>query len=503
MNAQGTDIYANATLTRHTLITDLPADILLIIAREVLRSAHRPAIEPGSSDCDHVVRLDPWGSVFARRDSVNWSAVIPYQELLASLFPLWRIAMSPISSLWTHLVIWTGRNPTPFERIHEYLLWSRDKPLDIFILRRYDPSLEDPTEKAYVNAVLELLLPHMQRWRVLCMKLLHSSSLPIPNIDLVGPAEKLTRLYLDFLVDDLTTWQSSVPPTGRLEAPLLTVLSMGGVHFRDAYVMPRWEPLFLSSLTELTVADYQSCNGPFPFIDLLTCLTGIAKGGLVLKLENLQLDCSYTGPQLPYRHPVTRTTWESWVHFIGMDVEALVHYPRLLDWVYSDITYVRCATPLSPGARLATAAGVHFSDIHDPAVLLSLLKAVSDPDSDSYSLSFTRCSCLREIFRELGKPPAVTPDTTDVHARSWMFSGLGALMVEDCSQISSADFRALIEARAMADEAADIKHAAGLDLLPEDDVTSLLTLTVRNCGQLAPYDRVWFLAHLDGFWWEN
>lgn len=88
--------------------------------------------------------------------------MVPFPELLASRFPLSRrVAMSPISSFWTHLVIWMGRNPTSLERIHEYLLWSRDKPLHIFILRRYDPSLEDPTEKAHVKAVLELLLPHL------------------------------------------------------------------------------------------------------------------------------------------------------------------------------------------------------------------------------------------------------------------------------------------------------------------------------------------------------
>ena len=73
---------------RHARITDLPANILLIIAREVLSLAWRPAVEPGRSEWEHVVRLDPWCSFFdADRSRINWSAVHAYRDLLASLFP--------------------------------------------------------------------------------------------------------------------------------------------------------------------------------------------------------------------------------------------------------------------------------------------------------------------------------------------------------------------------------------------------------------------------------
>lgn len=488
---------------RHTHIEDLPADVLLLIAREVLRSAKRPEVEPGPSDWDDAVRLDPWCSVFTDgRSRVNWSAVNPYQDLLASLFPLWRVAMSPISSLWTHFVVWTGRDPTPLDEIREYLSWSRDKPLDIFILRRYDPSLEDRTEKEYVQAVVELLLPHMHRWRVLCMKVLRSSSLPIPHVDMKGQAKILRRLHLDFVIDDLTTSQTSVPITGLFDTPALNVLSMGGVHFRDAYVKPGWEPSILPALTFLTITGYRSCNGPFPFIDLLTCLAGISL--VVLKLEDLQLDCSYTGPPLPRTHPVTRRNWEPLVKFVGMDAEALAHYPLLLDWIYStDISYALCKTPIPPGAKLATASDVDISDTHDPAVLLSVLRAASDPDTGGHGLALRRCDCLRQVIPELSRSSILGADAADHHVQSWMFPNLTRLIVEDCAQVSSADLRALLQARAVADAAAELKCVNDQKVMPEDDVVSVLTLRVQNCSELAPEDKEWFDANVESVSWDD
>ncbi|KAH9917344.1 uncharacterized protein B0H18DRAFT_1035035, partial [Fomitopsis serialis] len=111
--------------------------------------------------------------------------------------------MSNISIFWTRLVIWIGRDPTPLSRIYQYLSWSQDRPLDIYVLRRFDPSVQDPNEKARINAIFELLLPHMKRWRILHMQLLRSSSLPLPRVDLLGRADKLVRLVLRFIFDDL------------------------------------------------------------------------------------------------------------------------------------------------------------------------------------------------------------------------------------------------------------------------------------------------------------
>ncbi|KAI0729155.1 hypothetical protein C8Q72DRAFT_884616 [Fomitopsis betulina] len=274
------------------------------------------------------------------------------------------------------------------------------------------------------------------------MKLLHASSLPIPHIDLVGPAEQLTELHHEFLVDDLTSCQSPVSATGRFETPWLSVLSKSGVHFRDAYVVPRWKPLSIPSLTKLAIIDYQSCNGPFPFIDLLTYVAGVCKEEY-LKFGNLQLDCAYTGPGLPYNNLTTSAVWQPSTYFVGMDADTLVHYSRLLGWSYSpDISYARCTTPVPRSVALATAACVSFSDIHDPAVLWP-----------------------PRGFARARESPVFTPDTTDERARSWMFAFLETLDVEDCSGFSSADSRMLVEARELADAAIRIKDENGLEVM--------------------------------------
>ena len=73
---------------RRTLITDLPADVLLIVAREVLASAARPAVQSGLTGLGDVVDLDPWRILNYGQKKPDCSAVRPYQELLTSLFPL-------------------------------------------------------------------------------------------------------------------------------------------------------------------------------------------------------------------------------------------------------------------------------------------------------------------------------------------------------------------------------------------------------------------------------
>ncbi|KAH9924523.1 uncharacterized protein B0H18DRAFT_424703 [Fomitopsis serialis] len=184
-------------------INNLSQDVLLLILRDVFNGAQRQ-------------RAVGWDSVQiasgAPHDDRNPEH--PSAEYLACVCPAWRQAMSCASVFWAQLVIWTGMDPTPLSRIRQYLCWSRNQPLEVYVMRRYDPSgsMEDQTERARVKAVVELLLPHVRRWRVLCMKLLHSRSLPLPRIDLVGHAEKLVRLRLDHTVDDAVAFSATDVP---------------------------------------------------------------------------------------------------------------------------------------------------------------------------------------------------------------------------------------------------------------------------------------------------
>ncbi|KAH9916049.1 uncharacterized protein B0H18DRAFT_914471, partial [Fomitopsis serialis] len=276
--------------------------------------------------------------------------------------------MSNSSQFWTHFVIWIGRDPTPLPRICQYLAWSRDRPLEIYFLRRFDPSIEDSTEKAQEKAVIEVLLPHIKRCTTLCMKLLYSSSLPIPRFDLVGRAEQLQTLVLDFMIDDLVDSVGIVSPrVGDFDTPVLENLSMGEVHFRESYVNHFPQSTMPSKLVTLAITDYDARNAIFPLVDLLKCVVH-CPGLCNLKLDNLHLDCSYAGPAIP--PPNGRVLiWQPDVDFIDMGDDVIAEYGRLLYYPLVDaMSYTRCSTP-PPGAALSEASYITLKEINTATAL--------------------------------------------------------------------------------------------------------------------------------------
>ncbi|KAH9932595.1 uncharacterized protein B0H18DRAFT_31369 [Fomitopsis serialis] len=194
-NSFSTVAYTTPVVHGPRTINELPSDVLGIILGEVFHAIRQPYIEREAAAPD-LTQLSSWPTWADRTQEY------PFAESLASVCTLWRDIMSNVSCFWTPLVIWLGRDPTPLSTICQYLSWSRHQLLEIYVLRRYDPLVEDRTEMVQITTILEVLLPHVKRWKVLCMKLLHSSSLPRPRVDLVGHAENLVRLNLDFIIDD-------------------------------------------------------------------------------------------------------------------------------------------------------------------------------------------------------------------------------------------------------------------------------------------------------------
>ncbi|KAH9922593.1 uncharacterized protein B0H18DRAFT_505662 [Fomitopsis serialis] len=215
-------------------INDLPPDVLLVIFRELLLTVRQPMFWGMYAIGWNDSHLESWPSY----DSSMPRHAFP--ESIASVCCYWREIMSTLSFFWTRLVIWVGQEPTPLSTIHDYLAWSQDGLLDIYILRKADPSIErDPMEKMQVKNVMEILLPHMKRWRLLCVKLLQSTSLPLPRIDLVGRANRLVKLQMHFDIDDCVASPEAAPPViGEFHTPVLEKLHMGGFHFREAYSKP-------------------------------------------------------------------------------------------------------------------------------------------------------------------------------------------------------------------------------------------------------------------------
>ncbi|KAH9916032.1 uncharacterized protein B0H18DRAFT_1039357 [Fomitopsis serialis] len=478
---------------RSTTIVDLPPDVLLIIFRYVSKDAELP----GDSNGIHsrlAAFLDPWPSHHDRYLDH------PFPESLASIRPLWRSIMSNISIFWTRLVIWIGRDPTPLSRIHQYLSWSQDRPLDIYVYRRFDQSVQDPNEKARIDAIFELLLPHVKRWRTLHMHLLCSSSLPLPRVDLVGRADRLVTLVLRFIFDDLIDSTGSTSHLeDEFETPVLRNLFMGGVHFRESYVRPFPRLAMPPKLSSVAITDYNSHNVAFPLVDLLACLVGCTHLSS-LELDSVCLDCSYTGPHI-ITAEMRLPRWSANVKFIDISGDVITEYSRLLDYpVVDSVSYRRCTTAVPLGATLTDGYNVGMFEIHSPTVLFSLLAAAPE-DFSFCETQFEDCDGLTtDVLRKLAEPMH-DPDAEAewVLQGTWLCPNMKSIHVLACTQFRSADMRALLEARRRVHAATGFADADSPGFL----VSSVDQLYVRGCCELAPEDEVWLDVNVPRVHWDD
>lgn len=293
------------------------------------------------------------------------------------------------------------RDPTPLSRISQYLDWSGDHPLDIFVLRRYDPSLHDLTENACMRSIVKLLLAHVRRWRTIVVKCLLASSLPRPHNELIGCADILVRLNLDSLVDDLPPVPGSLAPVrGMLYSPVLEYLSMHGAHFRASYVAPHAQlrlpmpPI----LGRVRLTGYSARQPPFPLVDLLRCLVACTQlANLVL--ASLHVDCSRRDAPLVD----TQAGWGPNVEFVDMAGDAISEYGRLLSYPYVEaMTLTGCSRPSAPAdALLPESTFLLLGDLPDGETVLHYLACVHS----CKHLWLTDCAGLRpDVLRAFGRP---------------------------------------------------------------------------------------------------
>ncbi|TFY59220.1 hypothetical protein EVJ58_g5911 [Rhodofomes roseus] len=476
--------YFRAMPNRRTTINDLPPDVLLLILYEVFQERLR-YYRTGQHG-DVLVPVSPHDKHVSDRSRCS-------AEYLASVCPLWRFSMSSRSIFWAQLVVWTGRDATPLSLIREYLEWSRERPLHIYVLRRFDPSTVDHAEKAHVKAIVELLLPHVKQWKVLSIKLLHSSSLPCPRFDLVGLAENLIQLNLDFIVDDVVSRSAETPsPVGEFETPLLEELSIGGVHFREAYMEAFPRSSIPLQLRRLALTGYMSPQVPFPLVDLLKALL-TCKDLCALYLENIQLDVSVANTPFPHS-----SAWK-WhveiIDFIDISGDVIEEFHRLLRYPMSQLaSYTRCSMPTrepsEPTDRGSFAAGL--AEIASPGALLYYVTLVGH---DVLEMTIKDSAGLQpEVLRALAKP--TSPEGDDPY---WLCPNLVELHITGCRQFRSADLRAALEARLIAHEATDFA-------IPDDPdfvLRSVEALYVHDCGELAPDDKEWFDKNVEHVRWDD
>ncbi|EPS95798.1 hypothetical protein FOMPIDRAFT_114204 [Fomitopsis schrenkii] len=345
--------------------------------------------------------------------------------------------MSNLSEFWTSFVIWTGRNPTPISRVRQYLAWSGTHPLDVFVFRRYDPSVHDPSEKAHIRAIVELLIPHIKRIRVLYVHCIYSSSLPRPCVDLLGQADILRTLMLESLIDDLVVDTDASPPANDLDTPVLQQLSIKGVHFWESFLR---RPSLMTELLSITITDYGMHNFAFPVIELAawTNYRNLWK----ITFDNLHLDyTTYDGLQL------RDCFGDPDIHFINMSGNVIAEYAWLLDYpCVNSMTFTACTAPTGFHAKsgLLRARRLSLGHFTDEDALRAYL--TYDVDAPLYtSLYITDCTALTPpLLRELAGP--ALPETDDCRA-IWPCPAVTYLHIVGCLQVRSADLRAVLEAR--------------------------------------------------------
>ncbi|TFY60636.1 hypothetical protein EVJ58_g5021 [Rhodofomes roseus] len=449
---------------REPLVTvnDLPADVLLLVFC---------AVRDTESHCT------PWA--------------------LASVCHTWRELVENVSSFWTRLVIWVDEpnGPLPLARIRKHLACSRELPIDIFISRRREwqpPMGTDHEEKARVKAIMDVLAPHMKRWRSLLLRLLHSDSLPLPRIDLVGHADKLKILSLDSIIDDSAASDEAASPiTGEFHTPELTELFMKGVHFREVYVKPCLQMSQFPpppTLQSICISKYESHHPPFPLVDLLLCLLHCVMTHL--RLADLALDCSYTGP------PILETTYTRLgsVAFFDITGNVLAEFHRLLSHpVFAKVSYTRCSK--DDNAILGASYSLDIEGITDAMTLLKLLLSAVRSPHLCCEVSFKDCDGLSsEVMKPLSRPFA-TP-----HGEQWPACPyIKALTFQGCKRFHSSALRSLLQARYDA-------HAAS-GSVGEDEpgfmVSAVKELYVTDCCELAQEDLEWFDRHVAVVRWDD
>ena len=473
---------------RRTTVLDLPSDVLVVILVDVYlasgnaQSRSRP-ITKGDTDGEDVFSM------------------YPTPEYLASVHSTWRRAMSSASVFWTHLVVWIGADPTPLLRVREYLAWSCNRPLNIYVLRRSRSSGEDIDEGNRVGRVVQLILPHIGRWRSLRMETLYSKSLPIPRIDLVGCAPHLTELALSSTVDDDLLVDTVLPLTGDFETPKLELLAMHGCVFRHAYVQPfpRLQPP--PKLITLSLSHHHQPHRPLTVVDLLLCLARCTRLRAV-DFRDLELDCIGDIDPIPRDIAAPLSLGVDCYGFTDMSGAVIAECSRLLSELQPEyFTLKRCTDPVPYGARLPLASALSIEEVQDSAVLLSLLVALPGTPHDKTEL--VACDGLTSsVLRDIAKPAVFDSGFLrqgTERREAWPLMYTSSLTITKCTQFRSSDVRALLRARLMAQAA-----SGNAGLMHQDfAVASIQYLCVTDCCELDLEDKEWLDHHVEVVQWDD
>ncbi|KAL6299302.1 hypothetical protein BKA93DRAFT_606158 [Sparassis latifolia] len=354
---------------------------------------------------------------------------------------------------------------------------SASHPLHITIMRRPTSHRDaDPLERRRVSDTMCLLYPHISRWYRFHINVLHASSLPVPHVELQGDALCLFEMRFESQIDEIQYDVADWMP--RFNAPALTELRMDGLTFRRAFL---FSPASISHVQELSITRYARGHRLlFTFRNLIDCLCALPN---LTWLDLVDLDILPevgTGPILGLSRCRPRYCK---FELLSSAITRLLSL-CLQNAIY-DLSLTQCTIPHR--IDLSSVGDLRLQNIDHDQDLEPLLL-----NWDSVHLCVHSCpgfgaSLLSAMAYEI-----------DGHD-NWLCPRLTILELLDCTNFTSADMRAMVQAR----HKAHAESGFADDFDDEFTVTSLTHLTVVGDMELWLADREWLDQNVDYVSWNG
>jgi len=164
-------------------------------------------------------------------DTSDFGAMFSYN--VASVCKYWHDVASSSPTFWSTVEVFIDSNP-PLRAIKAYMTHSAFRELDITLSRKepdrgpWGKNEADGYEAARIAAVIQLLNPHVRRWRSLSIKTIHLDSIRVALTNCCGVASELVELELCSSRNELLDSRAFRPLVAELETPRVQELTLGG-----------------------------------------------------------------------------------------------------------------------------------------------------------------------------------------------------------------------------------------------------------------------------------
>ncbi|KAH9474786.1 2-hydroxyacid dehydrogenase-like protein [Psilocybe cubensis] len=265
-----------------------------------------------------------------------------FPACIEGVCPLWKKLALSIGHFSSRILVFVDK-PVVYTELRTRFTVSKKYSIDVYVVRKgYDVD-EDLEEKARVRGVMQLLVQHIKRCRVVVFDVLHNSSLPHVS-DFGDSAAKLLTFRLRSRLPGIgPKAQASFPANCRNLRPFysrpLRYLDMDANIFMDAMSVPGWYKSFeYVSRKNLTLRNLPCLeNNSYDLHKFLTILETLGHFHSLV-LENVEFNPWYRIKGLIV------TIFVQNFEFIGLSKEYVSEFLDAIDNKIEEpnITLIRC-----------------------------------------------------------------------------------------------------------------------------------------------------------------